>query len=408
MANSKWDAIWINANLITCENGYGLLEKAAIATHQGKIVWLGKETDLHDKPEKLAATVNNVNGACITPGLIDCHTHLVYGGNRVNEFVLRLNGVSYTDIAKQGGGIQSTVSATRAISEEELFNVSLVRAQNLIASGVTTLEIKSGYGLDLETELKMLRVAQRIGKTLSISVATTFLGAHTVPKEYKNNPDQYVDHVCNDMMPIIAKEKLAEAVDVFCESIAFNLQQTERIFATAKNLNLQIKCHAEQLSDSGCAALAAQYHAISADHLEHLSPSGVKALSKSKTVAVLLPGAFYFLRETKLPPIESLREHHVPIAIASDCNPGTSPIMSLLVIMNMACTLFRLTPEEALLGVTKHAAQALGRENSQGTLVVGKEANLAIWDIKHPAELIYYVGSHPLCQLIYRGKNITF
>lgn len=404
MSQTQWDTLWFNTLLATCEGGYGLIEQGAIAVKDGKIAWLGKERDLPGKPEGLASTVYDVQGACITPGLVDCHTHLVYAGNRANEFEQRLRGVTYEEIAKKGGGIQSTVSATRAASEDDLFDQSLERASALLASGVTTVEIKTGYGLDWPTELKMLRVAKRIQSSLPMTVKTTFLGAHTIPSEFRGKTDAYLDLVCDEMIPNVAKEKLADAVDVFCEKIAFNLEQTERVFAIAKKYGLAVKCHAEQLSDSGSAALAAKYQALSVDHLEHVSHDGVKAIAQSGTVAVLLPGAFYFIHETKSPPIHLLRQHGVPMAIATDCNPGTSPIQSLLLIMNMACTLFRLTPEEALLGVTANAAKALGLEQKHGTLTVGKTADFAVWNIKHPAELAYYMGWNPLQQLVRSGK----
>ncbi len=390
----KWDKLWINAHLATCVGGYGLMEKAAIAATNGRIAWMGKMTDLRANVESLAHEIVDVEGRCITPGFVDCHTHLVFGGNRANEFEMRLKGASYGAIAKKGGGIQSTVAATRALTQNELLEQSLPRARALCASGVTTLEIKSGYGLDMATEITMLRVAKRIGEELGVRVCGTFLGAHTVPVEYKDNSDAYVTHVCEQMIPRIAEENLAEAVDVFCEHIAFNLEQTERVFKAAEKYGLRVKCHADQLSDTGCAALAANYQALSVDHLEHLTESGVKAIAQSGTVAVLLPGAFYFLHETKLPPIDLLRQYKVPIAIASDCNPGTSPVTSLLLIMNMACTLFRLTPEESLLGVTHHAAKALGLEKEIGTLAVGKRAELVVWDVSHPRELAYYAGAN--------------
>src|SRR3990167_3583468 len=355
-------------------------------------------------PDNLANHVDDMQGRCVTPGLIDCHSHIVYAGNRSNEFEMRLQGISYEEIAKQGGGIQSTVAATRNASEQELLIQSLPRAQALMASGATTIEIKSGYGLNWETEEKMLRVAKCIEEILPVTIYKTFLGAHTIPIEYRDKPNAYVDLICNEMVPLIAKEKLANAIDVFCEKIAFNLQQTERVFKAAQQHGLAIKCHSEQLSDSGSAILAAKYHALSVDHLEHVSDQGVEAIAKSKTVAVLLPGAFYFLRENKLPPIALLRQHGVPIALASDCNPGTSPILSLLLILNMACTLFRLTPQEALQGVTKYAAQALGLQTTHGTLSVGKTADFAIWNINHPAELAYYLGGSPLYSLVKKGS----
>lgn len=391
MNNKRWDAIWINSTLATMEDRapYGLINNAAIAIKNGKVDWIGATGDAS---LDLADQVHDVEGRCITPGLIDCHTHLVFAGNRAKEFEMRLQGVSYEEIARSGGGIRSTVAATRAATEEELFQQSVKRAEAMIAGGVTTIEIKSGYGLDLETELKMLRVAKRIGETLPIRVFATFLGAHTVPAEFQNRADDYINYVCEEMLPAVAKENLAQAVDVFCEKIAFNLQQTEKVFAAAKKYGLAVKCHAEQLSDMGGAELAANYSALSVDHLEFLTEKSVSKLAKSGTIAVLLPGAFYYLREKQLPPVELLRAHNVPIAIATDCNPGTSPVTSLLLMMNMACTLFRLTPEEALAGVTRNAAKALGMEKTHGTLAVGKAAEFVIWDVAHPVELAYYVG----------------
>lgn len=405
--NKKWDAIWTNGSIVTCKQGEEEKKQAAIAVKDGKIAWLGTMDELPTTPEQWAATVYDLNGFCLTPGFIDCHTHLVYAGNRAHEFEWRLKGMTYEDIARQGGGIQSTVTATRAASEETLLQQSLSRALALLKSGVTTLEIKSGYGLDWPTELKILRVAKQIEERLSVTVKKTFLGAHTIPPEYRTHPDTYVDLLCEEMIPLVAKEKLAEAVDVFCEKIAFNLPQTERIFRTAKQYGLAIKCHAEQLSDSGSAIAAAKYQALSVDHLEHISNAGVQAISASGTVAVLLPGAFYFLRETKWPPLDLLRQYQVPLAIASDCNPGTSPIVSLLLIMNMACTIFRMTPEEALAGVTRFAAKALGLEKTHGTLAPGMMADFAIWDVSHPVELAYYMGANPLRQLVKEGRILA-
>lgn len=394
MNNKQWDRLWINAQLATFEGQepYGLRNHAALAVKDGKIAWLGSMDELSSTPEKLAEKVYDARGKCITPGLIDCHTHLVFAGNRAREFEMRLQGISYEEIARAGGGILSTVAATREASEEELYVQSEKRARAFLASGVTTIEIKSGYGLDLATELKILRVAKRLQATLPIKVVATFLGAHALSLEYKNRADDYIDHVCHDMIPAVAREKLATAVDVFCETIGFSLAQTEKVFAAAKQAGLAVKCHAEQLSDMGGAQLAAKYQALSVDHLEFLTLDGVKALAQSGTVAVLLPGAFYFLREKKFPPIDLLREYKVPIAIASDCNPGTSPVTSLLLMVNMACTLFRLTPEEALMGVTKQAARALGLASTHGTLSVGKIADFSLWDVAHPVELAYYVG----------------
>lgn len=394
MNNKRWDAIWINSQLATMESHapYGLIDNAAIAIKNGQIAWLGAMKDLPGSLLELANEVHDVEGRCITPSLIDCHTHLVFASNRAKEFEMRLKGVSYEEIARAGGGIRSTVAATRAATEDELFQQSVRRAQAMLACGVTTIEIKSGYGLDLETELKILRVAKRISETLPVTVSATFLGAHAVPAEYQNRADDYIDFVCEEMLPAVAKENLAQAVDVFCEKIAFNLQQTERVFFAAKKHGLAVKCHAEQLSDMGGTELAAKYSAWSVDHLEFLAEKSVPVLAQSGTTAVLLPGAFYYLREKQLPPVAKLREHRVPIAIATDCNPGTSPVTSLLLMVNMACTLFRLTPEEALLGVTKNAAKALGMESVRGTLAVGKAAEFVIWDLEHPVELAYYVG----------------
>lgn len=409
MNNKQWDTLWVNATIATMEPGvaYGLLEQAALAVKNGKIAWLGKMLDLTAEPEHLAHEVRDAAGRCITPGLIDCHTHVVYAGNRCHDYAMRLEGASYEAIAKAGGGIRSTVLATRAASEEALLEQSLKRARALMQSGVTTIEIKSGYGLDLATELKILRVAKKIGELLPLNVRTTFLGAHTVPIEYENKSDDYIDLVCEQMIPMVAKEKLADSVDVFCETIGFSLAQTEKVFMAAQKHGLAIKCHAEQLSDSGSARLAASYQALSVDHLEHLSEQGVQAIAESGTVAVLLPGAFYFLKETHKPPVALLRKYGVPMAISTDCNPGTSPVTSVLLIVNMASTLFGLTPEEALLGVTRNAAKALGLEKSHGTLGLGKAADLAVWDVKHPEELVYYIGMDLLVERVLAGECIT-
>ena len=392
--HNKWDKLWINANIATMQSKtpYGLLANAALAVKDGKIAWLGKTSELTGAPHQLAHEVSDVQGKCITPGFIDCHTHVVYAGDRCHEYAMRLNGASYEAIAQAGGGIRATVMATRNASFDALLEQSLKRVRSLMQSGVTTLEIKSGYGLDAETELKMLRVAKKIADILPIRIITTFLGAHTVPVEYHGHADAYIDLVCNDMLPTIVQEKLADHVDVFCETIGFTLAQTEKVFKAAQQYGLGIKCHAEQLSNSGSARLAARYQALSVDHLEHLSEDGVKALAESGTVAVLLPGAFYFLKETHKPPIALLREYGVPMAISSDCNPGTSPITSMLLILNMACTLFGLTPEEALLGVSRHAAQALGLGPAHGHIAVGNPADIAVWDVYHPEALVYYVG----------------
>lgn len=404
--DKHWDSLWINCRLVPCEQGSDVIEDAVVAIQKGEIAWVGKRHDLNEDPAELSNKVYDAEGCCVTPGLIDCHSHVVYAGNRVNEFDQRLHGKTYAEIAKQGGGIQSTVAATREASEDELYQQSFKRAVTLMMGGVTTLEIKSGYGLNWEAESKMLRVAKRLQDLLPIHIKKTFLGAHTIPSEFKENPDGYVRLVCEEMIPAVAKQQLADAVDVFCETIAFNPAQTERIFETAKKHGLAIKCHAEQLSNSGAATLASRYEALSVDHIEYVSKSDVEQIAKSGTVAVLLPGAYYFLREEKAPPILWLREHGVPMAIASDCNPGTSPVLSMTLMMNMACTLWRMTPEEALLGVTKHAAKALGLEKTHGTIRVGKVADLAIWDVSHPSELAYWIGGNPLRQLVIAGSPL--
>lgn len=405
--DKKWDAIWFNGSLVKCENGYCFTKNAAIAVKNKKIAWLGKMSELFGSVNELANHCYDLQGRCLTPGLIDAHTHVIYAGNRAHEFEQRLQGISYEEIARRGGGIQSTVTATRAASEDELLAQSLPRITAMLANGVTTLEIKSGYGLDFSSELKILRVAKRIENLLPLTIIKTFLGAHIVPQEYHDQADKYLDLICHELIPTIAKEQLADHVDVFCEKIAFNLEQTERVFKAAQQYKLGIKCHAEQLSDSNATQLAAKYRALSVDHLEYLSLGGIKAMVESNTVAVLLPGAFYYLREKKLPPIDLLREYNIPMAIATDCNPGTSPVISLLLILNMACTIFRLTPEEALLGVTQQAAKALGIENNLGTLTVGKSADFAVWNIDHPTELAYYVGANPLHQLVKAGEIQT-
>lgn len=403
--SKPYDALWVNARIVTCDQ-LNPLDHAAIAVKDGRIAWIGELSNLPHPQEEASDIIYDVNDLLITPGLIDCHTHVVYAGNRAHEFTLRLEGKTYAEIAQAGGGIQSTVKATRIASEDELLAQSLPRAQSLMQSGVTTLEIKSGYGLDWNTECKMLRVAGKIQEELGLEVHRTFLGAHTVPIEYKTEPEKYVDLVCNEMIPKIAEQQLAESVDVFCETIAFNLNQTEKIFRAAAAHHLKIKCHAEQLSASGAAALAARYSALSVDHLEFLNPSDISALAKHDVVAVLLPGAFYFLREKQLPPIAALKEAKVPIALASDCNPGTSPIASLTLIMNMACTLFGFTPIEALLAVTKGAAIALNLEASHGSLKLNNIADFAVWDVKSPDELAYFMGTQPLKFLVKKGEII--
>lgn len=399
---NKWDAIWINANVLTGKVKGEVIEQGAVAVQAGKIAWVGKTSEVGDAASK-AFVVHDAKNQTITPGFVDCHTHLVFAGNRAHEFEKRLEGATYEDIARMGGGIQSTVTATRAASEDELFEQSLPRARALLNSGVTTVEIKSGYGLDFATEAKILRAAKRIGEVLPLTVKRTFLGAHTVPTEYRGKTQEYVDLVCHDMIPRVAEEKLADAVDVFCENIAFNIAQTEQVFAAAAKYHLAVKCHGEQLTCSNSAVLAAQHQALSVDHLEYASPEGIQAMAAAGLVAVLLPGAFYCLREKQLPPISLMRELNVPIALASDCNPGTSPVMSMLLILNMACTMFRLTPSEVLQGVTLNAARALGMQETHGSLTVGKEADFAVWNVKSPVELCYYLGNQPLISLVKSG-----
>lgn len=399
-----WDALWLDARLarMTNDSPYGVLEKGAIAVKDGRIAFVGPESDLPGVPEGLALLVTRLNGRWITPGLIDCHTHLVYGGDRAGEFEQRLQGVSYADIARAGGGINATVTATRSADRSSLLAGAKRRAEALMAEGVTTIEVKSGYGLDLENELKQLWAARRLGALLPITLRTTFLGAHALPPEAEGDSDAYIDRVV-EMLPHVKSSGLADAVDAFCENIAFSPEQTARVFDAAQRLGLPVKLHADQLSDLGGAALAAKYRALSADHLEYTSEAGVAAMAEAGTVAVLLPGAFYFLRETKLPPLEAFRAAGVPIAIASDCNPGSSPVTSLLLMLNMACTLFRMTPEEALAGITREAARALGMAKTHGTLEVGKAADFAVWDIERPAELAYRIGFNPLHQAVHNG-----
>ncbi len=404
-----WDSLWLNGKIATMEPSqvpYGALDDGAIGIEDGQIAWVGERARLPDEPKKLAKQIRDAGGRWITPGLIDCHTHLVHGGNRAREFELRLQGASYEEIAKAGGGIVSTVAATRDADEEMLLELSGQRLDLLLAEGVTTVEIKSGYGLDVENEMKMLRVARLLGKGREVTVKTTFLGAHALPPEFAGRSSDYIDQVCAEQLPAVTGEGLADAVDAFCEDIAFSPDETRRVFEAARTHRLPVKLHAEQLSNQGGAALAAEFGALSADHLEHLDAAGIEAMKEAGTVAVLLPGAFYFLRETKLPPIEALREAKVPIAIASDSNPGSSPALSLLLMLNMACTLFRMTPEEALAGVTREGAKALGLGTETGTLRVGKWADFVLWDIEDPAELAYRLGGNP-CAGVVRGGTVV-
>lgn len=399
------DTVWTQARLATMAAGagvpYGAIEDGVIAARDGRIIWAGARAGA---PAFEAREIVDCGGRWITPGLIDCHTHLVYGGDRAHEFELRLQGASYEEIARAGGGILSTVKATRAASEAELFVSADTRLGALMAEGVTTVEIKSGYGLAQDAELKQLAVARRLGRERSVRVRTTFLGAHAVPPEFSGRSGDYVDLVAGPMLDAVAAQGLADAVDIFCEGIAFSPEETARFFAAAEAKGLPIKIHAEQLSNLGGARLAAEHGALSADHLEYLDEAGVAAMAKAGTVAVILPGAFYFLRETQKPPIELLRKHGVPVALATDANPGSSPLTSPLLVLNMACTLFRLTPEEALAGLTRNAAQALGMQDDIGTLEAGKFCDLAIWEIERPAELAYRIGFNPLHARVWNGQ----
>ena len=395
--------LWRHARLATLAegSGWGEIERGALVVDGENLAWVGAEADL---PRGLAIDAeHDLGGAVVTPGLVDCHTHLVYGGARAKEFELRLEGASYEDIARAGGGIRSTVAATRAASDEALFASARARAEALIAEGVTTLEIKSGYGLSAEHEARCLRVARRLGRELPLTVRTTCLSAHTLPPEFDGRADDYIDAVCA-WLPVLRDEGLIDAVDAFCERIAFTPAQTRRVFAAARALGLPVKLHAEQLSDTGGAALAAEFGALSCDHLEYLGDDGVQAMAKAGSVAVLLPGAFYFLRETKLPPISALRAAGVPIAIATDHNPGSSPTLSPLLMLSMACTLFRLTPEEALRGMTVHAARALGLAD-RGTLAAGQRADFVAWNVQHPNELAYWFGHCPSARVVACGKE---
>jgi imidazolonepropionase len=398
--------LWKNCNLATMRAGavmpYGLIPDGALVVEGQTLRWVGPRTEVPADLLERCTTQHDANGALITPGLIDCHTHLVYGGDRAHEFEKRLQGASYEDIAAQGGGIASTVLATRNASAEELKAQSSVRLQQLLKEGVTTLEIKSGYGLSLLDEGKMLQVARNLGQEHRVSVRTTFLGAHALPSNFAGRADDYIDEVIA-MLVELHGEGLVDAVDAFCERIAFSPAQVARVFEAASALNLPVKLHAEQLSDSGGAALAASFGALSCDHLEWLSEEGAAAMAQAGSVAVLLPGAFYFLRETKLPPIELLRRLNVPIAVSTDCNPGSSPCTSLLLMLNMACTLFRLTPEEALAGVTRNAAQALGLAD-RGVLASGHRADFVLWNVKHPAQLSYALGANPCRQVVFEGQ----
>ncbi|OKB01348.1 imidazolonepropionase [Aeromonas salmonicida] len=399
------ERVWLNVTPATLRPDladYGLLEPHALGVHEGKIHAL---VPMQDLKGPYPAHWQDMKGKLATPGLIDCHTHLIFAGSRAEEFELRQKGVPYAEIARKGGGILSTVRATRAASEEQLFTLAAARIKSLIREGVTTVEIKSGYGLTLEDELKMLRVARRLGEALPIRVKTTLLAAHAVPPEYRDDPDSWVETICQEIIPAAAEAGLADAVDVFCEHIGFSLAQTEQVYLAADQYGLPVKGHMEQLSNLGGSALAANFGALSVDHLEHLDQEGIQALAHRGVVATLLPTAFYFLKETKLPPVAALRKAHVPMAVSSDINPGTAPIVSLRMAMNMACTLFGLTPVEAMVGVTRNAARALGEQERLGQLRVGMLADFLVWNCAHPAELSYLIGVDPLVSRVVNGEE---
>ncbi len=402
----SWDLLLTNARIATMQESdvaYGVIEHGALGIADGKIAWVGPESEL---PSGINCRTLSLQNRWLTPALIDCHTHVVFGGNRAEEFEQRLMGVSYEEIAKAGGGILSTVNETRSASSDELANSAVVRLNSLAREGVATVEIKSGYGLDVENELKMLRVARSLAGSSGISTSTSFLGAHTVPAEFTGKADQYIEMLCEEALPRAVDEGLVDAVDAYCEGIAFSTDQIARLFETAQSLNLPVKLHADQLSDCGGAELAASFHALSADHLEYTSKEGVTALAAAGSVAVLLPGAFLTLGQAQLPPVDRLREEQVPIAVATDCNPGTSPVCSIRSAMNLATSLFKLTPEECLAGTTREAARALGLLHDRGTLETGKRADVAVWNIGHPRELTYWLGLNELSDLFIGGREI--
>lgn len=400
------DGIWHKARIAPAGNPGQVVTDGAIVVRDGVITWIGSEAEMPAEFSHAGLLRHDVGNRWITPGLIDCHTHLVYGGNRADEFAMRLAGASYEEIARSGGGIVSTVRATRLADEDSLFRQSARRLEALLAEGVTTIEIKSGYGLDLPTERKMLRVARRLGESYPVTVYTTFLGAHALPPEYQGRADDYIKLVCDDMLPALHAEGLIDAVDVFCENIGFSVAQSEQVFIAAGKLGLPVKMHADQLSNIGATQLATRFKALSVDHLEHLNEADVIAMQQSRTVAVLLPGAYYFIRETKQPPLELLRRYRIPIAISTDSNPGTSPSSSLLLMLNMACTLFRMTTAEALMGVTANAALALGKADRHGLLAVGRAADFAVWSVESLAELAYWSGLNP-CHAIVRAGQLS-
>lgn len=401
----RLDALWRNLNY--GDGSDRARSRIALGIAGGKFAWIGAEAELPAFERTPQFAEHDGAGAWVTPGLVECHTHLVFGGSRADEFRQRLAGRSYEDIARAGGGIVSTVVATRKASEDELFTSAAQRLRRLIAEGVTAVEIKSGYGLDVETEAKMLRVARRLGRELPVTVYTTFLGAHALPPEYRGRSDEYIELVCAQMLPAFASEGLVDAVDVFCEYIAFSVAQSERVLQAAAGLRLPVKMHAEQISNIGASQLAARYGAVSADHLEHAVEADIAAMRRAGTVAVLLPVAYYCLRETKRPPVDLFRRHGVPMAIATDCNPGTAPVVSPLLTMNMACTLFGFTVEEALAGYTCHAARALGKAQLHGTLAAGRDADFALWDVDSLAELVYWLGASP-CRAVIRQGQVVY
>lgn len=410
MTTRKWDTLIVNANLATMtDNGcaYGEIRQAAIAMDSACIAWVGPMSDLPDAPQQCASTLFNANGMWITPGLIDCHTHLLFAGSRAWEFEFRLNGKSYQEIAEDGGGILSTVRATREASDSRLLADTANRLQHMLAEGVTSVEIKSGYGLSLEQELRMLSACKRLQDRHPIDIYPTLLAAHAIPEEFTGRADDYVNLICEDIIPQVAEQHLADSVDAYCETLAFSVEQVRRVFEAARAHSLDVRLHADQFSDSGGAALAAEYKALSADHLEYASDAGIEAMARSGTTAVLLPGAYYMLGETQLPPIERMREHQVRMAVATDCNPGSSPLSSILTALNLSCICFRLSPEEALAGVTINAAHALGIAHRAGSLEVGKIADLALWHIDEPAELAYWIGGRK-CRHLYKNGECLF
>ncbi len=404
---ADWDLLLTDARIATMRDGdtaYGAIEDGAIAIAGGAIAWIGPQSDL---PKSAAVATRALSRQWVTPALIDCHTHLVFGGDRAAEFEQRLQGASYEDIAKSGGGIMSTVRATRAENHDQLFESAVQRAKALVRDGVATVEIKSGYGLDVDSEIKMLEVARRIGEETELTVKTTLLAAHAVPTEFQNNVDGYIELICEQLLPVVAERGLADAVDAYCESIAFTPKQVGKVFARARELGLPLHLHADQLSDFGGAALAAEFNALSADHLEYASASGIRAMSQAGTVAVLLPGAFVTLNQTQSPPVDEMRAHKLPIAVATDCNPGTSPLNSVRESMALASRVFGLTPEESLAGTTRVAAHALGLGEDRGTLEIGKRADIAVWNVEHPRDLSYWLGTQPLSSLFIAGRDAS-